>query len=260
MVTRATLTYAQIVARACAIAKAPGFTTQAGQYLNAILEELAQDYDLELAAKTHWFTMNPGATALFGLSVYGSGPMDLPTDFLRMKDALSATYSIGDGVPRELIPCDITEFDQLVQQAGNQSYPRILAIDLSLSDSSQQGASEPCPQAYVWPPPSGSFAAQFRYYPAANQIEDPATSAVQPWFPNSTYLITRLAGELMKETDDDRWRTFLGDGPEGAQGILNRYLKNKDNQSNRAKRVRLDQRQFGGASFQNLPNTKTLGW
>lgn len=256
----ASLTYAQIVARACAIAKVPGWTTQAGQYLNAVLDELVHDYDFELAAKTYWFTLTTGVVAVRGLSIYGSGPFNLPTDFIRMKDLLSATYSIGDGVPRMLIPCDLTQFDQLVQQAGNQSYPAILAIDLSRADSVAQGASGQA-QAYVWPPPSGNFAAQFRYYSDDFQVDDPATSTETPWFPNATYLYTRVAGELMKEADDERWVAFLGDGPEGAQGMLNRYLKNSDNKSNRAQTVQLDRRTFGrGANFSNLPNTKSVGW
>lgn len=256
----AALTAAEICTRARAIAKVPGWTTASGQLLNTILDELAQTYDFEVARKTYWFNFNTGVVALEGPSIYGSGPYDLPSDFLRMADAMSATYDIGDGVPRQLIPCDITEFDQLVQQAGNQSYPCILAIDLSVADAVAQGTDPGVPQAYVWPPPSGNFAAQFRYYPAGLQIATPETSATVPWFPLQTYLITRLAGELMKESDDDRWMGFLGDQPHGAQGILTRYLKNKDNQSNRPKRVSLDRRSFGGANFANLPNTKQLGW
>lgn len=256
----AALTAAQIVARACAIAKVPGWTAQGGQYLNMVLDELGQTYDFEVARKTYWFNLNTGVVALKGLSIYGSGPHNLPSDFLRLADAMSATYDIGDGVPRLLIPCDITEFDQLVQQAGNQSYPCIMAIDLSTADAVAQGTTPGVAQAYVWPPPSGSFAAQFRYYPAGLQIDTPETSATVPWFPLQTYLITRVAGELMKESDDERWMSFLGDGDHGAQGILTRYLKNKDNQSNRPKQVRLDRRSFGGANFANLPNTKKLGW
>lgn len=252
------LTAAQIVARACAQAKVPGWTTQGGQYLNAVLQELCQTYDFEVTRKTYYFDFDPGIVAPQGMSIYGSGPYDLPTDFLRMSDKLSAIYQIGDGVPRVLIPCDLTQFDQLVQQAGNQTYPRILAIDMSPVDAEQQGDTTPSAQAYVWPPPSGAYAAQFRYFPQMPDV-DPTSTDV-PWFPNQNYLITRVAGELMKETDDDRWRTFLGDGPEGAQGILNRYLKMKDNSSNRAKSVALDQRSFGGADFSRLPNTKTLGW
>jgi hypothetical protein len=45
----------------------------------------------------------------------------------------------------------------------------------------------------------------------------------------------------------------------GAQGILNRYLKLKDDNSNRAKTIKLDRRQFGRA-YNTLPNTKLIGW
>jgi hypothetical protein len=254
------LTAAQICARARGQAKVPGWAEASGQCFNVVLDELGQTYDFEIARKTHWFNFDTGAVAIQGTSIYGSGPNNLPSDFLRMADALSATYNIGDGVARRLVPCDITEFDQLVQQAGNASYPCILAIDLSTADAEAQGTTPGVAQAYVWPPPSGSFAAQFRYYPSGLQIDTPETSDTIPWFPLQSYLITRTAGELMKESGDDRMAAFLGDGPEGAQGLLDRYLKNKDNQSNRPKRVTLDQRSFGGANFSRLPNTKALGW
>jgi hypothetical protein len=254
------LTAQQICALARQVAKAPGYVSQSGQLLNMILADLCQTYNLEITRKTHYFTFDPGIVAPEGMSIYGSGPYDLPSDFLRMEDDESAIFNIGDGVPRLLIPCDLTQFDMLVQQAGNQSYPCILAIDMSPVDAVQQGTDPGVPQGYVWPPPSGQYAAQFRYFCQMPDIDTPETSTTVPWFPNQSYLQTRLAGELMRITDDDRMPTFLGDGDEGAQGILTRYLKLKDNRNNRAQSVRLDRRSFGGSNFANLPNTKTLGW
>jgi hypothetical protein len=63
----------------------------------------------------------------------------------------------------------------------------------------------------------------------------------------------------MRITNDDRWQATLGDGPAGAQGLLDRYLKMKDDATNRAKTVSLDRRQFG-RSWSRLRNTKTIGW
>lgn len=254
------LTSAQLVSLACQIAKVPGFLSQAGQMLNMILADLCQTYDFEVARRTHYFNMDPGAAAPQGMSIYGSGPYDLPADFLRLENPDAAIYNIGDGVPRELIGCDLTEFDQLVQQAGNQSYPYLIAIDMSPVDAVQQGTTPGVPQAYLWPPPSGSYAAQLRYFRQMDDIAEPETSGVVPWFPNQAYLKTRLAGEIMQISDDDRSTAFLGETPDGAQGILTRYLKLKDNGNNRAKSVRLDRRSFGGGNFANLRNTKKLGW
>jgi hypothetical protein len=43
------LTSAQLVTLSTQIARAPGYTSQAGQLLNAILSDLAQTYDFALA-------------------------------------------------------------------------------------------------------------------------------------------------------------------------------------------------------------------
>ena len=63
----------------------------------------------------------------------------------------------------------------------------------------------------------------------------------------------------MKLTDDQRWKDFLGDQAFGAQGILTRYLRMKDDANDRAQTVTLDRRRFRGPGS-NLRNTKTIGW
>lgn len=226
----------QIVALATQIAQVPGFTSQAGQLFNAVLSDLCQTYDLDVARKVTTITLTGT-----------SGPYTLPSDYLRApRDGVFYTYN---GVKYPLTPIDLGEFDLLVQQAGMQSMPAMFATDLSQSP----------PQLLVWPPPSGSFPLTVRYYAQMADITAPETSNTVPWFPNTDYLVTRLAGELMKITDDERTTTFLGDGVTGAQGILNRYLKLKDDRTDRADQVRLDRRQFGSA-FNKLPSTKTIGW
>lgn len=250
------LTSAQVVARACAIAKVPGWTSQGGQYLNVVLQELAQTYDFELQKKTYSFNFNPGLVDPQGLFQPGSGPYALPADFLRCVDT-DSVFWVLDGVRYSMIPLDMAEFDMTVQQAGNQSYPYWFAIDLSLADETADSAAGP--MAYVYPQPSGAYPVTVRYYAQPADISTPETSTAVPWFPNQNYLITRVAGELMKEADDERWQAFLGEGPDGAQGILNRYLKLKDNRNNRATTVKTDRRRFG-PKFSSLPNTKTIGW
>ena len=46
----------QIISLACATAKCPGFTSQGGQLLNMALQELCQDYDLDVARGLAGFT------------------------------------------------------------------------------------------------------------------------------------------------------------------------------------------------------------
>lgn len=125
------------------------------------------------------------------------------------------------------------------------------------------------PVGYAWPPPSGAFPVFVRYQRRMPQISFAGSTfgfggtivaaPPVPWFRNIEYLITRLTGELCKLNDDERWMQMLGDGPHGAQGILKRYLKLKDDDTNRAKTVQLDRRTFG-QKFNLLPNTKAIGW
>lgn len=230
----------QIVTQAVQIAKVVGYTLQAGQLLNVILAELAQTYDIEAARRSAVVNLIPSA---------GSGPYALPVDYLRMA-INNASYQI-DGVPYVMVNIELWEFDALVQQAGLADYPQNFATDTSggLGNAA----------LLVWPPPGFVISTNIRYYSQPPDITNPESSAVIPWFPNQTYLITRLAGELMKLASDSRQSLFLGNTPDGAQGILDRYLKLQKDDEGRAKTVQLDRRRFG-SSFNRLPNTKTIGW
>lgn len=244
------LTAAQIVRLANQDAKTPGYTTQAGELLNVVLQELCQNYDLDLAKGTYVFNFN---TSLMTTAIYpniqpGGGPYPLPADFLRMVDDKDNIWFLN-GVPYPMIPCDLSEYDNFVQQSNLQAYPYIFATDMS---------QQP-PNLVVWPPASGDYQCMIRYRRQMPDIVTPESSSTVPWFPNSQYLRTRLAGEMMKIADDDRYQAFLGDGPSGAQGILDRYLKMKDDSTDRAKFVTLDRRQFS-TQWSRLPNTKSVGW
>ncbi len=257
----------QLIALAVQVAKARNMTSQAGQLLNAILSDLCETYDLDVAKGTFNFVFNPGlvtsATEFPNVNL-GGGPYPLPSTYLRAcKDEVMWFLQ---GVPYPLIPVDLAEFDWQVQQAGNQSYPYLWATDMSQTP----------PVGVVWPPPSGAFPVMVRYYQQMPDIGSgltsangwaagsaaPESSAVVPWFPNQRYLMKQLSGMLMEITDDERSQTFLGDGDPnnpGAQSILRHYLQLKDDSGNRAKRVTLDRRRFSTA-FSSLPNTKKVGW
>lgn len=248
-------TAAQICSLARQIAKCPGYLTQSGQLLNVILEELAQDYDFEVARKTA--TGNFNTTTVSGPGsqyIPGTGPNALPADFLRAERNEIIWYL--QGVRYVLINFDQAQFDMQVQTAGFQSYPVNYYVDMADTPASP-------PNFYVWPPASGQYPWTCRYFPQKADIATPETSATSPWFPNQMYLITRLAGELMRITNDDRAAAFLGDSEEngviGAGAILRKYLRMKDNPEDRVDTVKLDRRRFG-KSFYNLPNTKLVGW
>lgn len=115
---------------------------------------------------------------------------------------------------------------------------------------------------YAYPPPSGAYPVTCRYQRDMPDLSVDvngfltATAAGQvPWFPNFEYLKTRLAADLMGLTDDSRQPAYDAE----AIAILDRYLKMKDDDTNRAKTVNLDRRVFGPA-FRSLRNTKVLGW
>ena len=245
------LSAAQIVSIAAQQAKVPNYTSQAGQLLNYILSDLCQTYDFDVAKGTYVFnfsTSQPTNPAVYPNVLVGGGPYPLPTDFLRMVDDKDAMWFLL-GVPYPMIPCDLSEYDNLVQQAGLESYPYILATDMSQTP----------PNLLIYPPASGNYQAMIRYRRQMPDITTPEVSSVVPWFPNQQYLVTRLSGELMRISDDERAEVWLGDGDIGAVGILRKYLQMKDDDTNRAKMVKLDRRSFG-RKYSTLPFTKTVGW
>src|SRR5229473_5499399 len=147
------LTAAQIVTLATQDAKCPGFTLQAGQFLNAALQDYCQNYDLEAALGTFNFSFN-SATG------QGSGPYTLPVDYLRtrVQDGKDEFFYTIVGVPYPLIQCSLTEFNWMVQTPGFQNFPYYYATDLSPVTLGQPA------QLFVWPPASGSFTCTLRYF------------------------------------------------------------------------------------------------
>ena len=238
----------QIIARALSKAKVPGYTAQAQIELNLILRELCQDQDLALARGLITGTFNPGLTeTVNGVLIFG-GPIVLPADYLRTsgssgsEGATKSAWYVNQGVPYPMVPCDLAEFDMQVQQAGLNSLPWQWVTDMSQSP----------PQAFVYPPPSGSFPYFVRYQKLMPDMTD-FTQA--PWFPGTSYLITRLSARMMQDSDDSRAETMMRDSEE----LLRPYLRNVDDKTNRAQTVQLDRRTFAG-SWRNLRTTKSIGW
>jgi hypothetical protein len=239
----------QIVNLALQIAKAPGYTSQAGQMLNAILSELCQTYDLVVTRKNYNFQFNTTTTDALGYQP-GCGPNVMPADYLRAPRK-GHFFNIF-GTIYQMINVEQAEFDAFVQSPGNQAYPSMFYVDMSQAP----------PALYVYWPAGGAYAATVRYYSQMPDITNPETSATVPWFPNTNYLVRRLAGEMMMLTDDDRAPAYLSaeeeSFPNGAGVILRRYLTMQDDPEGRVKRVHLDRRFFKGPT--QLKNTKIVGW
>ena len=136
------LTVASIISAAQQIAKCSGYDTQALNLFNAILMGLCNDVDSSLSREVYNFDFNPGLTTNFG-----SGPYNLPVDYLRASgssgEGQKTFFWTLDGVPHLMIPCDLSEFDMQVQNAGRSSYPLLWATDMantSVSSSSRYKA------------------------------------------------------------------------------------------------------------------------
>lgn len=237
------LTAQQICGLAMQDAKAPGYTEQAGVFLNVTLQSLCQNFDLDVARGTTFFNFDTALAYVANPNVITGSAYNLPADYLRA-DYGDVFWTL-QGVPYPLINFELFEFDMMVQQAGLQSYPYAFATDMSQSP----------PVMYVYPPPSGDYPVTVRYRRQMPDIVDPSNSTVVPWFPNTDYLRVQVAAELMGITEDSRRETWLA----RAEEILTAYLKMKDDKSNRAQTVKLDRRYFGPA-FNRLPNTKRVGW
>ena len=242
------LTAAQICTLATQEAKCPGFTSQAGQFLNATLQDICMDFDTDAALGSNPFSFN-------SVTGNGSGPYTLPTDYLRTRvtDGKDELFYTINGVPYPLIQVTLAEYYWMVQTPGFSSYPYNYATDLSQSP----------PVMFVWPPASGSYPCTHRYQKLMADIATPETSNTVPWFPNTTVLQRSVTGRLMGLTGDTRQPDYMSEDferyPMSWKAILSGWLKNSSDREGAVKTVGLDRRRFG-RSFDRLKNTKTIGW
>lgn len=257
------LTSAQLVTLACQDAKCPGFTSQGGQFLNALLQDLCQNYDLDICKSALNFTFNTGVYGQGTGQGQGSGPYQLPANYLRMSviDGKDQFFYVIDGVPYPLIQITMAEYQWLVQTPGFSSYPYNYATDFSTV------GTKGFPSLYIWPPASGAYQATADFYQQMPDIATPETSATVPWFPNTLILQRGTAGRLMGLTGDKRQPEYLGGGdgeaairyPLGVMTLLSQYLKNAKDREGAVKTVGRDRRRWG-RPFDQLKNTKNIGW
>lgn len=221
------LTAAQIIARACAIAKVPGYMVQAGQYLNTILSDLCQTYDFDFAKETQIITLDPS-----------TGTYALDADCLRVKEVF---YSVN-GTIFYLFQIPIETYHALFQGPGVSSYPNKYAIDVSASPFN----------ILFYPPPNIPQTVTVNYYPQKADIATPESSSTVPWFPNQQYLIKKVAANLMMESDDDRQPSF----DRQAEEILSKFLVMKDSKENISDTVKLSRERFRATP--QLPSSKAF--
>jgi hypothetical protein len=218
----------QIVALACQIAKTPGFTSQAGQFLNARLVKIALDQDLDIIRRTT--TIN----VLTGTPSY-----NLPANYLRAREVF---YSI-QGVKYTLTPRSLQDYDALYNAPGFQDWPYIYATDIAQSP----------PLLYLYPTPSIALTLTVRYMDTNVEITTPETSSVIPWFQDQALLVDMVAEDLMKIADDARQPQFFQKNDED----FRRMLRMANDKEDRALTVKLDPARFRAA--RSVKPTKLQG-
>jgi len=223
-----------LIQKACAIAKAPGFVTQAGQYLNLILQELYEVYDFDYIRKLYTLSASP---------VAANGDTTLPTGYPLAADHLRCreVFYYVNGEPFYLIQMPLEKYDQLYNGPGVSNYPTAYAVDPSTSPET----------IYFYEPLQIPLTIFIRYQPIMPDITNPETSSTVPWFTYQKYLIKKIAADLMNgDTDDARGPKFEAD----AQKMLSLYLEMKDDKENYAQTVKLDRNTFRGGG--NVRPTK----
>lgn len=218
------LSSAQIIARACKIAKVPGYTVQAGQYLNLILQSLCQDYDLDITKKTQTITF--GTNALVNPNLLPGASYALNSDSLRTKEV----FYYMDGIPFYLFQIPIETYNGLSQPPGSANYPDRYAVDVSTTPHT----------IFFYPAPSITPPCTIRYYPQMPDISSPETSNTPPWFLKQEYLIKKIAAMLMQDTDDERQPLF----DKQAEDILSKYLQMDDDKEGFSPTVKLSRETF----------------
>jgi hypothetical protein len=223
------LTTAQIITRACTIAKVPGYVVQAGQYLNMLLSTLCQTYDFDYIKKTKIISLD------------GSAGYPLAADHLRTKEVF---YSVNGNI-FYLFQIPIETYHSLFIGPGVSNYPNKYAIDVSTTPAT----------ILFYPPPSISQDVTVNYYPQMPDITTPETATGQPWFLNQEYIIRKVAADLMLETDDERQPLFEVQ----AEKMLSKILAMDEDKEGFSDTIKLSRERFRAGSNRNPNKAFPLG-
>lgn len=214
----------QIVQMACTIAKCPGFTSQGGQFLNLVLDDLCLHRDLKMNRETQPITVQAN----------NNGPWALEADYLRTYDL----FFQQNNLPYFLNPISIEEYDQEFKDPSIANYPYEYAT--ILYDSATAIANGSAGQLFIYPQSSGQITLTHRYMQSRPAIATPETSTVIPWFPDQDYLIKATAARLMEISDDTRYDSFIA----RCDDMLRTHLIMEGDEQAVVKHVRLDPRAF----------------
>ncbi|RQN37367.1 hypothetical protein [Paraburkholderia tropica] len=214
----------QIVQRACAIAKVPGWITQGGIYLNAVLEDLWLHRDLKINRVVEQVVVQAN----------NYGPFTLPLNYLRTYDL----FFLQNNLPYFLHPISPEEWDQEFKDPSIANYP--YEFMTLLYDETTAQANQSAGQIFIYPQSSGQISLTHRYMVKQPDIVTPESSTLIPWFPDSLYLIKRTAAELMVETDDTRHDALIVE----CEKMLYTHLIMEGDEQAVVKSVRLDPRRF----------------
>jgi hypothetical protein len=245
------LTSAQIITLACQAAKAPGYTTQAGQFLNARLVQLAVQQDLDIVRRFFKFQ------AIIG----NSGPYILPANYQRARQV----FYYNNGVSYDLDQRSIEDFNRLFQGPGLSDYPYLFATDVagSMGAPNQGGnigtptnpnTNVNVPVMYLYPQPVVALTIECLYFDTSVEIPNPVTSATVPWYPDGLALVKDVTQLLMLLTDDERRAGLKAE----LDNDVARYLQMDDDKEQRTLRVKMDTMNFRTARRSVRP-TKLQG-
>lgn len=240
----------RIIANALAMAKAPGMLAYGGEQLNIVLDDLKRNRNLKINRVTQSITVSPG----------GYGPFALEADYLRTYDLFYPLPTSGGGTQSSmtqfLAPITMEQFDAEFKSPSISNYPYEFATDMSTDAQVWSGGSQgsgtltSAGQMFIYPQTSGAIVMTHRYMKDQPDMVAPETSAQEPWFPFSDYLIDAIAARMMGITGDDRRPQF----EQSAERKLRPYLIMEGDEQQAVIRVELDPRQFHFA--RNLKPTK----
>jgi hypothetical protein len=216
----------QIVARACSIAKCPGFIQQGGIYLNMALEDLWLHRDLKINRVTEFITVQAN----------NYGPFTLPANYLRTYDL----FFQQNNLPYFLNPISTQEWDQEFKDPSIANYPYEFMTILLDETTALEQVPPSAGSLFIYPQSSGQIVLTHRYMVKQPDISTPETSATIPWFPDQQYLIMKTASFLMQESDDTRQESFL----KQCEAMLRIHIIMEGDEQQVVKSVRLDPRRF----------------
>lgn len=226
------LSAAQLCTRAAGMAGVTGFTTQAGDYLNAALASLARNWDFDILRKTAVINVGAGPTAA-GNNILAA--YSLPADYLRGRNQ----YFTISGFNYVLKEIPLADFDALPPAQGQNNNPYWWATDINPAVN----------LVYLYPVPNLAFTLNFRYQSLPADIVGPPSSGVTPWFPDTRYLLYQVAADLMGYTGDQRQGEYL----KIAEDELNKYMKMYNDDEGYARTLQFDSRYFATGNTQFSP-------